>query len=106
MNAKKQIEFMKNDLIKAGFVMQIVEESEKATTYFFSQNDTEWFETRKTFFISASKSDYSNNWRKFLSFTKSGVGIDSVDKSNMTYSEMWLQIQIVMNDAKYLKVGA
>jgi hypothetical protein len=106
MNAKKQIEYMKNDLIKAGFVMEIVEESEKATTYFFTQNETQWFETRKTFFISATKSDYSNSWRKYLAFTKSGFGINSVDKSNITYSEMWLQIQIVMNDAQFAKVGA
>lgn len=106
MNAKSQVARMKETLINAGFVMEIVEESDTKNVYFFTQAETQWFETRKTFFIAASKSEYSNNWRKYLSFTKSGFGDNSVDKSNMTYADMWSEINVVKYNADYAKAGA
>jgi hypothetical protein len=94
MNAKDAVIEMKNDLAAVGYTVNVVEETDT----------TQWFETNEMFFLAAYKSDVTNRWNKYFSYTAYGFGVDTSKESNLTYKDM--QFQIHMSIKYRAKVGA
>jgi hypothetical protein len=104
MNAKDAVIEMKNDLAAVGYTVNVVEETENKIAYAITSNTTQWFETNEMFFLAAYKSDVTNRWNKYFSYTAYGFGVDTSKESNLTYKDM--QFQIHMSIKYRAKVGA
>lgn len=104
MNAKNAVIEMKNDLVAAGYILNVIEETENKITYAVTSNTTQWFETNEMFYLAAYKSDTTNRWNKYLSYTAYGFGVDTTKESNLTYKDM--EFQIYMSIKYRAKVSA
>ena len=88
MNAKDSVVRMKNRLAEAGFVVEVIEETDKQIRYSISNGTDNVWATKETFYLSARKFDLTNRWNKHLSYSRTSIG-DHDYRSNITYSDMY-----------------
>jgi hypothetical protein len=105
MNAKDSVIWMKNRLAEAGFIVQVLEETDNKVTYSISNNTDNVWETKQSFYLSAKKYDFTNRWNKYFSYSRDSIS-DHVYRNNLTYNEMNHLISYATLRTQSTKVGA
>ncbi len=101
MNALDKIKDMENTLRNAGFDVLVKEEDDM---YFVSaSNNAGVLSTSRFFIMVASKSYGANKWHKRLSVAQWDLFSKVSEKKNLSYSEMWSEINFAI---RFAKVGA
>jgi hypothetical protein len=104
MNAVVTAKKMAQDLTNAGFNVEIKQEENVFS--FFATSKNEWFET--SYIFSGFVNTYNSRPRKYFSVTRSMPFSKSKAKRNISYADMWNEIQhaIRMMEISNVKVGA
>jgi hypothetical protein len=105
MNAIASAKKMAQELTAAGFNVEI-SETEKSFD-FSAMSNNQLFDTTYIFIGHASVTS-SNRTRKYFSATRSMVFSKTQSKRNISYAQMWREIDwaIKMSNREFAKVGA
>lgn len=103
MNAIATAQKMAAELTAAGFDVEVKETDTSYSFSAMSKNDV--FDTTYIFTAGAYKTG-ANRTRKYFSATRSMVFAKNVNKRNISYTEMWSEIDWAIKMARPVKVGA
>jgi hypothetical protein len=103
MNALQKIKDMEATFRNAGFDVQVKEEDDM---YFVSAtNNAEFFGTSKHFIMMAGKTYGTNKWHKRLSVTEWGLFTKMTEKKDLSYADMWSEINYAIRYEKAVQSG-